>query len=140
MYETFVLTSSVYGVLQSGTKSGDSTQYFCAGVISDTGRKISQFLVAFDEKSVNILLQLRQTEEAKSGSVHAILSLVTYASSMRLMSSLLMSETKPGIPRRWRLSTSFQGEVDSKNSVARRREVALEILRDRSSSSGRRTQ
>jgi len=77
MYETFVLTSSVvYGVLESGTKSGDSTQYFYTEVISDTRRKISQLLVAFDEKSVNILLQLRQTGEAKLGSVHGILSLV----------------------------------------------------------------
>jgi hypothetical protein len=46
--------------MESDTESGDTTQYLGMGVICNDSRKISQLLVAFDEKSVNILLQLRQ--------------------------------------------------------------------------------
>lgn len=60
VYETFVLTSSIYGVTESATESGDTTQYLGMGVICNDSRQISQPLVAFNEKSVNILLQLRQ--------------------------------------------------------------------------------
>ena len=60
VHKTFVLTSPIYGVLESRTKLGDTTQYLGLGIIGDGSRKISQLLVAFDEKSVNILLQLRQ--------------------------------------------------------------------------------
>jgi hypothetical protein len=60
VYKTFVLTSSIYGAMESDTESGDTTQYLGMGVICNDSRKISQLLVAFDEKSVNILLQLRQ--------------------------------------------------------------------------------
>ena len=61
VYETFVLTSSIYGAMESDTESGDTTQYLGMGVICNDSRKIFQLLVAFDEKSVNILLQLRQS-------------------------------------------------------------------------------
>jgi len=60
VYETFVLTLSIYGNLESVTESADTTQYLGIGVICNDSRQISQPLVAFDEKSVNILLQLRQ--------------------------------------------------------------------------------
>jgi len=60
VYETFVLTSSIYGAMESDTEFGDTTQYLGMGVICNDSRQISQPLVAFDEKSVNILLQLRQ--------------------------------------------------------------------------------
>jgi hypothetical protein len=60
VYETFVLTLSIYGVMESDTECGGTTQYLGIGVICNDSRKISQPLVGFDEKSVNILLQLRQ--------------------------------------------------------------------------------
>jgi hypothetical protein len=61
VYETFVLTSSIYGVMESVIEFGDMTHYLGIGIICNDRRKISQPLVAFDEKSVNILLQLRQS-------------------------------------------------------------------------------
>jgi hypothetical protein len=63
VYETFILTSPIYGVLEGGTKFGDTTQYFSLGIIGDGSRKICQLFVAFDEKSIYILLQLWQTEK-----------------------------------------------------------------------------
>jgi hypothetical protein len=60
VYETFVLTSSIYGATESETESADTTRYLGIGVICNDSRQISQPLVAFDEKSANILLQLRQ--------------------------------------------------------------------------------
>jgi len=60
VYETFVLTSSIYSATESETESADTTQYLGIGVICNDSRQISQPLVAFDEKSANILLQPRQ--------------------------------------------------------------------------------
>jgi hypothetical protein len=50
VYETFVLTFSIYSALEIATESGDTTQYLGIRVICNDTRKISQPLVAFDEK------------------------------------------------------------------------------------------
>jgi hypothetical protein len=64
----------------------------------------------------------------------------THLFSMRRTRSLLMSETNPGIPKRWRSAMSLHGEVVLKKSAASVRDSALVIFLCRSSSSGRRTQ
>jgi hypothetical protein len=64
----------------------------------------------------------------------------TYLVSMRATSNSLKNVARLGTPKRLRSVISRQGWVESKYSAARRSDSALEIPRERSSSSGRRTQ